>query len=119
VTRQTLNNLVNGKSGISADMAIRLDKAFGGGAGNLAAAANGLRPRTSPPARSRHQRQAGVPAQAARTAPVKAQWATGKTSTGSPLKRAVLGRAANHGRPTKRLGSKVLVGAPSRSRLRP
>jgi addiction module HigA family antidote len=33
VTRQTLNNLVNGKSGISADMAIRLDKAFGGGAG--------------------------------------------------------------------------------------
>jgi len=32
VTRQTLNNLVNGKSGVSADMAIRLDKAFGGGA---------------------------------------------------------------------------------------
>jgi addiction module HigA family antidote len=32
VTRQTLDNLVNGKSGISADMAIRLDKAFGGGA---------------------------------------------------------------------------------------
>ena len=32
VTRQTLNNLVNGKSGISADMALRLDKAFGGGA---------------------------------------------------------------------------------------
>ena len=32
VTRQTLNNLVNGKSAISADMAIRLDKAFGGGA---------------------------------------------------------------------------------------
>jgi addiction module HigA family antidote len=32
VTRQTLNNLVNGKSGISADMEIRLDKAFGGGA---------------------------------------------------------------------------------------
>lgn len=30
VTRQTLNNLVNGKSGISADMAIRLGKAFGG-----------------------------------------------------------------------------------------
>jgi antitoxin HigA-1 len=27
-----LNNLVNGKSGISADMAIRLDKALGGGA---------------------------------------------------------------------------------------
>ena len=33
VTRQTLNNLVNGKSGISPEMAIRLDKAFGGGAG--------------------------------------------------------------------------------------
>ncbi len=32
VTRQALNNVVNGKSGISADMAIRLDKAFGGGA---------------------------------------------------------------------------------------
>jgi addiction module HigA family antidote len=30
VTRQTLNNLVNGKSGISADMALRLHKAFGG-----------------------------------------------------------------------------------------
>jgi addiction module HigA family antidote len=32
VTRQTLNNLVNGKTGISPEMAIRLDKAFGGGA---------------------------------------------------------------------------------------
>ena len=32
VTRQALNNLVKGKSGISADMAIRLDKAFGGSA---------------------------------------------------------------------------------------
>src|SRR5438132_6335772 len=32
VTRQALNNLVNGKSGISADMAIRLGKAFGGDA---------------------------------------------------------------------------------------
>ena len=32
VTRQTLNNVVNGKSGISPEMAIRLDKAFGGGA---------------------------------------------------------------------------------------
>ena len=29
VTRQTLNNLVNGKSGISPEMAIRLTKAFG------------------------------------------------------------------------------------------
>jgi antitoxin HigA-1 len=32
VTRQALNNLVNGKSGISPEMAVRLDKAFGGGA---------------------------------------------------------------------------------------
>ena len=29
VTRQTLNNVVNGKSGISPEMAIRLTKAFG------------------------------------------------------------------------------------------
>jgi addiction module HigA family antidote len=32
VTRQALNNLVNGKGGISPEMAIRLDKAFGGSA---------------------------------------------------------------------------------------
>ncbi len=32
ITRQALNNLVNAKSGISPEMAIRLDKAFGGGA---------------------------------------------------------------------------------------
>jgi addiction module HigA family antidote len=32
VSRQALNNLVNGKSGITPEMAIRLDKAFGGGA---------------------------------------------------------------------------------------
>ena len=31
VARQTLNNLINGKSGISPEMAVRLDKAFGGG----------------------------------------------------------------------------------------
>ena len=29
VTRQTLNNLVSGKSGISPEMAVRLSKAFG------------------------------------------------------------------------------------------
>ncbi|MGH9431725.1 MAG: HigA family addiction module antitoxin [Terriglobia bacterium] len=29
VTRQTLNNVVNGKSGISPEMAIRLSKTFG------------------------------------------------------------------------------------------
>ncbi|MDH5626393.1 MAG: HigA family addiction module antitoxin, partial [Nitrospira sp.] len=32
ITRQAINNLVSGKAGISAEMAIRLDKAFGGGA---------------------------------------------------------------------------------------
>jgi len=30
VTRQTLNNLVNGKAGVPAEMAVRLSKAFGG-----------------------------------------------------------------------------------------
>jgi addiction module HigA family antidote len=30
VARQTLNNVINGKSGISPEMAIRLSKAFGG-----------------------------------------------------------------------------------------
>ena len=32
VTRQAMNNLVRGKAGISVEMAIRLEKAFGGGA---------------------------------------------------------------------------------------
>jgi len=32
VTRQTLNNLLNGKSGISPEMAVRLAKAFGSSA---------------------------------------------------------------------------------------
>ena len=32
VTRQALNNLVNCKAAISPEMAIRLDKSFGGGA---------------------------------------------------------------------------------------
>ena len=32
VTRQALNNLVNGSAGISPELAIRLDKSFGGGA---------------------------------------------------------------------------------------
>ena len=31
VTRQALNNLVNGRAGISPEMAVRLSKAFGGG----------------------------------------------------------------------------------------
>ena len=32
ITRQAMNNLVSGKAGISAEMAVRLEKAFGGGA---------------------------------------------------------------------------------------
>lgn len=32
VSRKQLSEIVNGRSGISAEMAIRLDKAFGGGA---------------------------------------------------------------------------------------
>jgi addiction module HigA family antidote len=32
VSRQALNNHINGQAGISPEMAIRLDKAFGGGA---------------------------------------------------------------------------------------
>jgi|CXWL01.1.fsa_nt_gi addiction module HigA family antidote len=32
VSRQALNNVINGSTGISAEMAVRLDKAFGGGA---------------------------------------------------------------------------------------
>jgi addiction module HigA family antidote len=32
VSRQALNNIINGQAGISPEMAIRLDKAFGGGA---------------------------------------------------------------------------------------
>ncbi len=32
VTRQTLSNLVNGSAGISPEMAVRLEKAFGGSA---------------------------------------------------------------------------------------
>ena len=32
VTRQALNNIVNGKAGISPEMAVRLSKAFGGSA---------------------------------------------------------------------------------------
>lgn len=33
VTRQVLNNVVNGRAGISPEMAVRLSKAFGGSAG--------------------------------------------------------------------------------------
>jgi hypothetical protein len=63
VTRQTLNNLVNGKSA-SPRQGIRRWR------GNLAQASDGLRPCTGPAARRRHQRQTGVATQAARAAPV-------------------------------------------------
>ena len=36
VSRKQLSNIVNGRSGISAEMAIRLDRAFGGGNGGVA-----------------------------------------------------------------------------------
>jgi addiction module HigA family antidote len=43
VTRQAMHNLVSGKARISAEMAIRLEKAFGGGAETC----SGCRPRTT------------------------------------------------------------------------
>lgn len=42
VTRQAMNNLVSGRAAISAEMAIRLEKAFGGGCRNVVADAGGL-----------------------------------------------------------------------------
>ena len=42
VTRQTLNNVINGKSGISPEMAIRLTKAFGSAVETWVENANGL-----------------------------------------------------------------------------
>ena len=51
VSRQALNNLVNGRSAISPEMAIRLDKAFGGGGRGLAAHAGQFCPRTGDEAR--------------------------------------------------------------------
>jgi hypothetical protein len=57
--------------------------------------ANGLRPCASPRARRRHRRQAGVPAQAARTAPMKALG----SRSGHRLNSAVLGRGVHHRRP--------------------
>src|SRR5437868_11735908 len=68
VTRQTLNNLVNGKSGISADMAIRLDKAFGG-------AETWLRLQMAYDLAQARQHEADIdaPAQATRTTPVMAR----------------------------------------------
>jgi antitoxin HigA-1 len=45
VQRLTLSNLINGKNGVSPEMAIRISKAFGGRSGNLAAAADAVRTR--------------------------------------------------------------------------
>src|SRR5579863_6534727 len=50
VTRQTLTKIVNGKSGISAEMAIRLTKAFGSTAETWVRM---LRPCTGPEGRSK------------------------------------------------------------------
>ena len=43
VSRKQLSDVVNGHSGISPQMAIRLDKAFGGGANTWYRVAGGLR----------------------------------------------------------------------------
>ena len=58
VTRQALNNLVNGKGGISAEMAVRLSKAFGASPGNLARPADGIRPRARRERIPQHQGEA-------------------------------------------------------------
>jgi addiction module HigA family antidote len=42
VTRQALSTLLNGRAGLSAEMAIRLEKAFGTESGYLAQDASGL-----------------------------------------------------------------------------
>jgi len=44
VSRQALNNLVNGKAGVTPEMAIRLEKAFGGTADTWLRHADELRP---------------------------------------------------------------------------
>jgi antitoxin HigA-1 len=49
-SRQALNNVINEKAGISAEMAIRLEKGFWRDRRNMAGDANQLRPCTSPPA---------------------------------------------------------------------
>jgi len=54
VSRQTLNNVIHGKSGISPDMAIRLSKAFGS-TRNLVTDAACLRSRTGPQGREQNQ----------------------------------------------------------------
>lgn len=53
VSRQTLNNVIHGRSGISPEMAIRLSKAFGSHAGNLVTDAACLRSRPGPQGESK------------------------------------------------------------------
>ena len=48
VSRKALSELVNGRSGISPEMAIRLSKAFGGSPEGVAAHATELRPLAGP-----------------------------------------------------------------------
>ena len=43
ISRKQLSDIVNGRAGISPEMAIRLDKAFGGGRAHLAPPTGGLR----------------------------------------------------------------------------
>ena len=62
VSRQTLNNVIHGKSGISPEMAIRLSKAFGSTPGNLVTDAACLRSRAGP--QGREQDQSPPPAHA-------------------------------------------------------
>jgi hypothetical protein len=87
VTRQALNNLVNGRSGISPEMAIRLDlpspkrsfsfaqegNAFAGGRGNLARPADGLRSRRGHEARTHDQGNAAAGSGVNGTSPGAAQ----------------------------------------------
>src|SRR5436309_15765493 len=87
----------------------------------LTAAANGLRPSAGSPARGRQRRQAAIPPQAARTAPVTAlgHWQPLKISIGPPPEPRGLRPAA---RRRRRDGEALPEGSgrrASRSRLRP
>ena len=55
VSRKQLSNVVNGRSGISPEMAIRLDMVFGGGAATWVPDAGGIRPGPGP-RQGRHNR---------------------------------------------------------------
>ena len=55
VTRKALSELLNGHSGVSPEMAIRLSKAFGGTPETWLTPANAIRPMASRTARRQHQ----------------------------------------------------------------